>query len=259
MNAFICVYRHINPPGKERLAVEKNATQDLILKKHLNNYRQPNNYYDWGDDPSFFAAKEMLNDEKLATWGVCRRDVRIQLTKGDLVIFICTRQEVNHWDYFYIGFGTVSETLTDRTKIWKEEKYHIYRHFYNLLIDANNNWHEPFGCEHRDWKRRVQAPYIFFETSVGLTDFNISNPLHIATCIAKESRIEQWHSEKKVLVKQLEESLLIKHFKTKRKLRINNPQIAHRHISRHDFSESELSDLRKDLLKISETVRNTES
>ena len=37
-------------------------------------------YYDWGDDPSFFAAEEFLGDVNRASWGVCRRDVREKLS-----------------------------------------------------------------------------------------------------------------------------------------------------------------------------------
>ena len=60
-------------------------------------------FYDWGDDPAFFAAEEFLGDVNPASCGVCRRDVREQLRNGDFVIFFCAKAlEDRTWEYYYI-------------------------------------------------------------------------------------------------------------------------------------------------------------
>ncbi len=253
MKAFICVYRHINPK-KEKKQVEKAAINDPLLKQFLINYDNNTNFFDWGDDPAFFAAEEILKDAKFATWGVCRRDVRSQLEKDDLVIFFCGRQEKNIWDYYFIGFGTVKQSLRNRQLIWEDDTYKDYRKFYNLLVDDNGKWCEPFGCEHKDWEKRKDAPYIFFEIKHGSTDFNLVNPIKIATYIPSVSSIEIWHSQEDV-VKQLEVCLFEKHFKHGRKLRTTNKQIAHRHISLHNVDENKMNELRTELMEISVKAR----
>ena len=120
MNIFICVYRHPNP-GRELDVVIKASQKDASLNKFLSEYNKPNNYYDWGDDPSFFKAKEVFNNYNHATWGVCRRDVRCQLKAGDLVVYFCGRQEKNEWNYFFVGFGTVKSALFTRNDIWTKK------------------------------------------------------------------------------------------------------------------------------------------
>ena len=87
MNAYICVYRQINPPPISIRDTANAATKNSHLQQFLNEYQD--SFYDWGDDPSFFSAKYMLSDVNRATWGVCRRDVRADLEKGDVVVFFC--------------------------------------------------------------------------------------------------------------------------------------------------------------------------
>jgi len=106
------------------------------LREFLDDYPKLNCFYDWGDDPAFFSAKNLLGDYRFATWGVCRRDVRNQLTKGDLIIYFCERQSCDNLkvsDYFFIGFGTVSEAIS-RYQLWQDSRYRIYRDFFNVLV-----------------------------------------------------------------------------------------------------------------------------
>ncbi len=121
-----------------------------------------NNFYDWGDDPSFFMSKQLFGNFNHVTWGVCRRNVRIQLSEGDVVIFFCGKADKRFWNYYFIGYGTVQCALANRQQIWTEEAYKSYRKYYNVLVNINGNHYEPFGEPHDDWKKRIQASYIIF-------------------------------------------------------------------------------------------------
>jgi hypothetical protein len=177
--------------------------------------------------------------------GVCRRNVRIQLSAGDVVIFFSGKLNQGFWNYYFIGFGTVQLALLDRKTIWNKDMFSLYRKFFNILIDSNGEHFEPFGEPHNDWKKRIEAPYIFFNPSNEYTNFNLVNPLHVAFCDPKENLIETWLEND--LSIYLKECLFIKHFKTHRNLRINNVQRAHVHIAKHDFTFEELTQLRNDL------------
>lgn len=135
--------------------------------------------------------------------------------------------------------------LLDRKTIWNENVFLDHRKFYNILIDNNAEHFEPFGEPHNDWKKRIEAPYIFFNPLKEYTDFNLDNPLHVAFCNPKENLIKTW--AKSNLATYLKECLFRKHFKTSRNLRINNVQRAHVHVAKHDFKIEELTQLRNDL------------
>jgi hypothetical protein len=247
MNVFICVYRHRVKPSyhKQVIAISKTAP---LVEEFIKDYFKEGNVYDWGDDPAFFMAKEEFEDPNFATWGVCRPEVRSQLKPGDLIIFFCGRQgATREWDYYFIGFGTVKQTLRNREEIWQNDLYKRYRNFYNILVRDNQQF-EPFGKSHTDWKTRAESPYIFFEEVQPLTNFNITHPLKVAIYIPKESLLEKWLSDSDLRVKELEDILFDKYAQTNRRLRINNPQRAHVHI-RYPLSENEIVQLRNDLLK----------
>lgn len=76
MKAYICTYRqpHMDPSVREWRLTKPLADNDPLLSRFLNGYRE--NFWDWGDDPSFFAAEHRLGDVRRASWGVCRADVR---------------------------------------------------------------------------------------------------------------------------------------------------------------------------------------
>jgi hypothetical protein len=194
-NVFICVYRHLEPNKKKIREIKEASFKTPLLNTFLETYHNDNNFYDWGDDPSFFAAKNYLGDEKFATWGVCRANVRRQLKQDDIVIFICGKEYNKCWDYYFIGYCTVSNKENDRLEIWKNEKYKDCRTFYNILIDKNGNHLEPFGGDHSDYDERIKAGYIFFEPDPKLTNLNFSSPVQIASCDPRLSPLETWHSQ----------------------------------------------------------------
>lgn len=255
-HVFICVYRHIDPSKKRIKDLIEASNRTPLLQEFHDTYFDDNNFYDWGDDPSFFAAKKYLGDEKFATWGVCRTNVRRQLTKGDMIIFICGKQKKKNWDYYYIGYGTVSLNLKKRLDIWQNDKYKIQRNFYNLLIDNDNNQFEPFSGDHDHYLRRAEAGYIFFEGSPILTNFNFVNPLHIAFCDSEQCPIEEWSLEIK-FVRDLKNLILGKYNSKGRSLRSSNIQRSHPHIKLNSMSREQLTIFRNELFGISEQIRKS--
>ena len=210
MKCYVCVYRQpvLNKRKWERSWRE--AGNKRGLRKYLELYRSGIEqdaacFYDWGDDPAFFAAEEFFGDVNRASWGVCRRNVRERLCKGDLVIFFCAKAlEDRTWEYYYIGLGTVSETL-DRGLIWSSEEYKPYRDFFNLLVDSKGDQCEYLYDKHNDdWPRRANAPYILFDTSKKRTHFNLVNPILVATYRLETppwrgNVIERWHLDDKIV------------------------------------------------------------
>ena len=208
MKCYVCVYRQpaLNPSKWKRSCRE--AGNKRGLRKYLKLYRSgfeqgATCFYDWGDDPAFFAAVEFLGDVNRASWGVCRRDVREKLCNGDFVIFFCAKAlEERTWEYYYIGLGTVSETL-DRGLVWSSEEYRPYRDFFNLLMDSRGDQYEFIYDKHNsDWRERADAPYILFDTSQNRTHFNLTNPLLVATYRLGDppwrgNVIERWHLDDK--------------------------------------------------------------
>ena len=66
MNGYVFVYRgplFPNPSQREWAATQALAAKDRHLAKFLRDYRSDSCYYDWGDDPSFFAAEELASDD----------------------------------------------------------------------------------------------------------------------------------------------------------------------------------------------------
>jgi hypothetical protein len=184
MQAYVCVYRRHLPSKADRKRTQEPAKSDAALSKFLDEY--DDSFYDWGDDPAFFAAQFFMSDVQCATWGVCRRDVRQQLKDGDVVVFFCGKPRVGTrriWDYYYIGLGTVKSTV-DRRRLWTEELFTPYRKFYNVLAQLRGKTlirKETFHPYHKDWERRAQAPYILFESKPDLTHFNVTNPQLVGT------------------------------------------------------------------------------
>jgi hypothetical protein len=67
MNAYVCVYRHMLPKRRDWHRTESAAASNPALRRFLEIYDAQNCFYDWGDDPSFFAASEFLGDVRDAT------------------------------------------------------------------------------------------------------------------------------------------------------------------------------------------------
>jgi hypothetical protein len=54
LKAFICVYQHPNATRKDRLLTAAAASRDGLSQEFLTHYDDPDCFYDWGDDSSFF-------------------------------------------------------------------------------------------------------------------------------------------------------------------------------------------------------------
>src|SRR5580658_10367002 len=111
MNAYLCTYRLRSPSAREESETQSAGKDDPLFEKFLLKY--DDSYYDWGDDPAFFAAKHKLHDVRKASWGVCRPDVRKSLDAGDVIVFFCARlnEQKPPCRYHFIGFGTVKEVI----------------------------------------------------------------------------------------------------------------------------------------------------
>jgi hypothetical protein len=183
------------PAPSDRKKTKEAASKDPLIDKFLQGY--DNSYFDWGDDPSFFAANELLNDTKKASWGVCRPDVRDKLIKNDLVVFFCGRQDKVKlfWRYYFIGFGTV-KVRVERVALWKNPVNAPYRKFYNVLARLSGKYmvqEEKFHPYHDDWISRAEAPYILFNPEQSA--FNLISPHHVATWHYNEPVPETWNTD----------------------------------------------------------------
>ena len=180
MKFYICVYRQPLLTKKVWGKASKNAASDDVLKEYLKRYKNrfkknrwgKGRFYDWGDDPAFFSAEHLLNDVNRATWGVCRPDVRRNLTKGDALVFFCAQQQKNRkqWRYYYVGIGTVAEVVKGHKRICHEESYMAYQKFYNLLVDKEDKNREKIGY-HTEWKKLSKGNYIMFDDDPEKTHF----------------------------------------------------------------------------------------
>lgn len=255
MKAYICVYRNFAPDEVHRRRTSEAAASDPNLRRFLTDYAD--GFFDWGDDPSFFSAQTFIGDVCHATWGVCRPNVRQRLTVDDMVIFFCAKQDARRrhvWDYHYIGVGTVAQVVKHRKKIWTENQYKPYRRFYNVLAQLRGNVlvrNESFHPGHqKDWKHRCQAPYVLFMSDRSKTNFNLTNPLHVATYNGDQIP-ERWNRQGREL-----ERLLFIDRHLSRRLRTSHIGSAHPHIKLSATVGRELGDLREALLRISERSAN---
>jgi len=249
MNAYVCVYRQIIPSPKELKKTELSATQNSVLRRFIDEYN--GSFYDWGDDPSFFSAKHWLSDVNGATWGVCRRDVRSVLNKGDVVVFFCGSQirDKGSWHYYLIGFGTVREIVKRRELLWKSPVYARFRKFYNLLVDSKGNQGETFRPFHENWEDRAKAPYVIFDSKQSV--FNLDSPHPVATWDG-EGKQEAWKTDRRT--REIER-LLFDERGIRRRLRTSATGFAHPKLNllregKKDRPGRDLSDLTQSLRKL---------
>lgn len=264
MRAYVCVYRSPVPKTSHLRKTHKVAEQNEALGHFLEKYQQPACFYDWGDDPSFFAARHFLGDVRKAGWGVCRRDVRLNLGIGDLIVFFCAQQQRNQlelWNYNYIGFGTVGRIVRDRGTIWHKPELRPYRKFFNLLVDSSGIQMETFFPHHQDWMRRGEASYIIFSVQDGLTHFNLLNPLLVAAYHNGDPVPEVWRSKKSKKVDHLRGLLFNNFGVTDRCLRTSARGNAHPHINLStririppDAFELRITELRTELWNLSQQI-----
>jgi hypothetical protein len=190
VNAYLCTYRHKRPKRKELEDTKKEAKRDPLLRELLDGYHD--GYYDWGDDPSFFSAQRRLCDVRKASWGVCRPDVRGALAKGDVVVFFCGREEEHVWRYYFVGFGTVRETVAPRSRLWTCTKYEKYRDFWNVLVGPDGGHREMIHRFHDDWEPRAARPYVIFDERC--SSFNLTSP-HCVGMWDGRTIPEEWFSD----------------------------------------------------------------
>lgn len=250
MRAYVCVYLHPTPGPRDRAQTEEAATKKSLLRRYLNSYDKTDSILDWGDDPSFFSAQELLGDIRGATWGVCRRDVRQTVESGDFVVFICAREQAPRtWDYYFIGVATMGEPLT-REEIWSDGSYAVYRDFLNVLarpgVKGRLKQHEWVHAFHEDWLKRCAAPYWLFDPDKSA--LNLSASLHIASYHGPTPSIERWRT-RDPRVRKLR-GLLLRGAKDTRGLRSLSPYRPHPKLNlRNGYStDSSLSLLRTKLL-----------
>ena len=269
MNFYICVYLQKIPDKKDWVRAKGNASGDPVLKEYVRRYENRfkknkdgiGRFYDWGDDPAFFAAETFGGN---VTWGVCRHDVRDKLQKEDVVVFFCAQEQENQkpkkWMYYYVGLGTVGEVVKPRERLWKKVRYQEYTKYYNLLITKDGCHREPVD-DHADWAKRLAARYIIFDDAPDKTHFNVTNPLHVATYTeGSEGKIlECWRSSKDERVKRIND-LIPKRPPTKKegsggkKLRTSPTWNAHVHMNLSDRADKLLRGKRRELLKVSKKV-----
>ena len=230
MKAYICVYLHPIPKDHDRRCSELAAASNPTLRRFLDVYDDQNCCYDWGDDPSFFAANQFFGDVRYASWGVCRPDIRKSLKEGDYVVFFCAKSaEGPVREYFYIGVGTVSHKLT-REIIWSDEQYTKYQDFFNILARLSKDeleHYETISPFHDNWLERCKRPYWLFDHEQ--SQFNLFNPLHVATYTGTEGPFETWRSSENQQIARLR-AMLFPEKAPRQHLRINN-RLSHRHIN----------------------------
>jgi hypothetical protein len=242
MIAYVCVYRHFVPNSKDRAHAEASAASNPLLHAFLEGYDR--SYFDWGDDPGFFAAEQLLGNVRLASWGVCRSDVRGALKEGDFVVFFVGREsdDGSRWDYHWVGIGTIKRRVQDRRRIWTEASLKHYRGFLNLLVASDLSHHE-FFPPHADWEKRIKSPYLLFDPD--LSRFNLAAPLHVSTYTSKKGVPDRWKREDH-LVRKLETLLF---GNRNRRLRTSPTCFGHAKLPLSGTDE-EMLNLRSELLRL---------
>src|ERR1700733_1304206 len=129
------------------------------FQKALNQQAWP---YDNGDDPSFYAKRRFGGR---LTWGICRQDVRNQLSPNDIVVFFSFRrvEETGDSEYRLCAVATVERTVS-QIELWQDKGLKVFTQYFNLLIRPSKirrgvwEHYEPTleGTRiHRDWLWRI--------------------------------------------------------------------------------------------------------
>jgi hypothetical protein len=255
MKAFVCVYQHPIPSKSAWNKTKNAAANSPQLSEFLDRYHDSDFFYDWGDDPGFFAATKLLGDPTHASWGVCRADVRGQLSKGDFIVWVRARSDgamPGRIEYFFVGVTTVLDAI-ERRAIWIDPKHAPYRSFYNVLARYDGGslvQLETFHDYHKNWEHRANKPYILFDPTHSLSRLNLKTPTRIAIR-APGHLLETWLSDKDPRAAAIERTLLLE-IGCRRRLRIRTPMNAHRHIPLHKAcpDTSELVSLRQRLINL---------
>jgi hypothetical protein len=202
---FVCVYRRHIPREVDWQRTNEAATGNSHLKRFLATYWDDASYFDWGDDPGFFCALDLIGDARHASWSVCRRDVRNSIQEGESIAFFVfkpafredggRRHATGRGDYYYIGCGTVGRRV-DRNTLWRDDAFKQYRDFFNVLarvsVDRCENV-ELFHPCHKDWTRRAAAPVVLFVPE--RSSFELYRPHHVAHIDSVSDVPEIWHDD----------------------------------------------------------------
>lgn len=203
---YVCVYRRHIPTAAEWRQMTEKSSGDPRLARFLDEYWRDDRYYDWGDDPSFFGAREAFNDARRASWGVCRRDVRSAVKAGEAVSFFIGKPAFDvkargghvpngAVDYFYVGCGTVGQ-LANRFQLWEDDGLAKYRDFYNALARPGPGGRleniEVFP-RHENWQDRAAAPLVLFDP--GRTWFDLDTPRYVAHYDPALGVPERWNAD----------------------------------------------------------------
>lgn len=105
--------------------------------------------YDIGDDPSFFASRQLGGP---VTWGICRPDVRGMIHQRDWVSFFSARRlfDLSAVHYHFVAALQV-EKLLSHASLFKTTS--VLSSYLNLVMrPSGTGWehHEP-GLHPRDW------------------------------------------------------------------------------------------------------------
>lgn len=117
--------------------------------------------YDYGDDPSFKASKELHGP---LTWGVCRPNVRNKIGSGDIAVFFsCSRsKDTGNSTYHLCSIATVGRKVR-QTDFRRTKSLRQFEGYSNLLVrplPSSRGWEHyepphsgPHG--HPDWLSRI--------------------------------------------------------------------------------------------------------
>jgi len=109
--------------------------------------------------------------------------------------------------------------------------------------------HEVVYPYHDDWKKRCKERYWLFDHEQ--SQFNLVNPLRVATYMGSRGAVETWYSSRDREVAGLE-AILFPQPTSARYLRTRNYQMPHRHIDlrEHLGQHADLNALRSHLMEL---------
>lgn len=125
--------------------------------------------FDVGDDPSFFASSY---NHGPVTWGVCRPDVRCDITVGDWVAFFSAerlRESPATTQYRFVGTHCVQGKLAHTSLFAAGLPYSGYLNLLVRPLGAGWEHYEPglrTGQWHKDWLWRIICGRRRFEKEV---------------------------------------------------------------------------------------------
>jgi hypothetical protein len=112
LKAYVCVYRHTRPSPRDLERTRQGAENESLVARYLAAYQKEGSFLDWGDDPAFFCSQQLLKNTRRASWGVCRRDVRLTFDVGLLTL------PRKLWDYVIVH-ELLHFRVPNHGRLWK--------------------------------------------------------------------------------------------------------------------------------------------